>query len=242
MGPLQVPCACGDGSRKVLVSWPKGLQKPNSIVGTFGDQEQESFCPFTEKQRKPSPGSASLSRFPMNFAMPMQPKQHHSNIWSLLHCKASLCIPGWWSFLFSHPVPAHQLSWSPQFCVLWPFVSVKVVLEVVFEISSWVLWHELNPGIGAGEMHSTEREQHTAPVTHPHWSEQLGALYRLLLDRWLSHFNHSLTTCRFSLQRFGSVEKGFFNLHRVHLSWERFIFPGFVLLEWFCCCSVQSSL
>lgn len=160
MGPLQVPCACGDGSRKVLVSWPKGLQKPNSIVGTFGDQEQESFCPFTEKQRKPSPGSASLSRFPMNFAMPMQPKQHHSNIWSLLHCKASLCIPGWWSFLFSHPVPAHQLSWSPQFCVLWPFVSVKVVLEVVFEISSWVLWHELNPGIGAGEMHSTQLLSH----------------------------------------------------------------------------------
>lgn len=43
-------------------------------------------------------------------------------------CNTSLCVPGLRSFLFSHPVPAHQLSWLPQFCVLCPFFSVRVVL------------------------------------------------------------------------------------------------------------------
>lgn len=119
MGPVQVPCAYEHGSRKVLVPWPKGLQKPKSVVRNFADPEQEGFSPSTEKQRKSSPGSASLS-YELCHAHATQAAPPTYLISS--HCKTSLCIPEWWIFLFSHPMPAHQPSWPPQFCVLWPFL------------------------------------------------------------------------------------------------------------------------
>ena len=59
-GLLQVPCACGGTSRKVLVPWPKGLQGPNSVARSFAKSEQEGLSPLSEKQGKSSSGSTSL--------------------------------------------------------------------------------------------------------------------------------------------------------------------------------------